>query len=137
MMQNRPHRGQIIVIEPKWSREWSSWGPPHRPSPRGWSYSSVKKLFHTGDDWQSTELRSARAPPTSVALLNLLKDFWTDHGDGIPTMPNRHACSTYGPPRPVQPGQRHQVPDARECDELVQCQTSLSVLDAGERGLAD
>lgn len=72
--------------------------------PKRWSYPSVKKLLHTGEDWESTELRSARLLPTSVALLNLLKEFWTDRGDPVPTQPNRHAAA-----HAVHPDQYHQV----------------------------
>ena len=47
----------------------------------------------SGEDWETTELRSARVLPTSVALLSLLKDFWSDRGDSVPTMPNWHAAA--------------------------------------------
>jgi|GEM_PF-2726862 len=58
-----------------------------------WTYPTVKKLLHNGEDWRRIKMRSARVLPTSVALLNLLKDFWTDRGDAVPTMPNRHAAA--------------------------------------------
>lgn len=72
--------------------------------PTRWSYPSVKKLLHTGEDWESTELRSARLLPTSVALLNLLEEFRTDRGDPVPTRPNRHAAA-----HAVHPDQYTQV----------------------------
>lgn len=58
-----------------------------------WTYPTVKKLLHNGEDWRRIKMRSARVLPTSVALLSLLKDFWTDRGDAVPTMPNRHAAA--------------------------------------------
>lgn len=72
--------------------------------PKRWTYPGVKKFLHTGDDWQSTELRAARILPTSVAMLNLLKDFWTERGDPIPSKPNRHACA-----HAVSPEQFHEA----------------------------
>lgn len=72
--------------------------------PKRWSYPNVKKLLHTGKDWRSLALRSARIVPTSAALRGLLEDFWTDRGDPIPTSPSRHASA-----HAVHPDQFNQV----------------------------
>lgn len=61
--------------------------------PKRWTYPNVKKLLHTGKDWESIALRSARLLPTSVALRGMLEDFYTDRGDAIPRRPNRHASA--------------------------------------------
>jgi len=73
-------------------------------APKRWSYPNVKKLLHTGKDWRSVAMRSARLLPTSVALRGLLEDFWTERGDPIPTRPNRHASA-----HAVHPDQYNQV----------------------------
>jgi len=64
----------------------------------------VKKLLHTGKDWESIALRSARLLPTSVALRGMLEEFYTDRGDAIPRRPNRHASA-----HAVHPDQYNQV----------------------------
>jgi len=59
-----------------------------------WSYKrTVKPLLHTGEGWESVPLRTFRMLPTSVALLSVLKEFWTEKGDPVPTIPNRHAAA--------------------------------------------
>ena len=59
-----------------------------------WSYKwTVKPLLHTGEDWESVPLRTFRMLPTSVALLSVLKEFWIEKGDPVPTIPNRHAAA--------------------------------------------
>lgn len=64
----------------------------------------MKKLLHSGKDWRSLAIRSARLLPTSVALRGLLEDCWTDRGEPIPTRPNRHASA-----HAVHPDQYNEV----------------------------
>lgn len=64
------------------------------PLSKRWSYKfTVKTRLHDGEQWDHVSLRMFRMVPTSVALLNVLKEFWTEKGDSVPTMPNRHAAA--------------------------------------------
>lgn len=70
-----------------------------------WGYKhTVRGRLQDGTDWLKLPLRLVRLIPTSVALLNVLQEFWLSKGDPVPTTPNRHAAA-----HAVAPDQYNQV----------------------------